>query len=391
MAARTATRTGSTPWPQVIALIACVTVFDVTFSISYPLLSLILEGRGTDAATIGSSAAMTPLGMVAAAPLVPRLASRFGAWSVAFGCIVATGVAFPLLRVFDTLEAWFVLRFVLGCAVGALFSLSEAWINTLANHANRGRITGLYSSVLAAGFAIGPFILPLTGTAGWAPFLVGAGFAAAALVPLMQVRQSAPSIGRGPPVRIASVFRAAPVLLLCVFAASLFDTATMALLPVYMLRSGFGDSVAAIALGILIVGNVALQPVLGWIADRTSIRAVLTSCIVFTGIGGALLPFLVATPWLWALLPVWGAAAYGVYTLSLADLGSRFSTGALVAGAAAFTVVWGIGGILGPIVGGLAMEMVGPMGLPFCLCVVFVLLLLAHLGSRAGSGQRDLR
>ena len=48
------------------------------------------------------------------------------------------------------------------------------------------------------------------------------------------------------------------------------------------------------------------------------------------------------------VLVVMGAVGYGVYTTALVELGSRFKGTALVAGNAAFALMWGAGGIVGP-------------------------------------------
>ena len=150
-------------------MIACLSAFDVTLGLSYPLLSLILEARGVPAAWIGANAAMTPLGLMLAAPAVLPMARRTGSWQLALLCIGVTAGTLVLLRLSDELRLWFLLRFVLGAAIGILSALSEAWINALATEATRGRIIGLYASVLSLGFAAGPFLLTLTGSAGWAP------------------------------------------------------------------------------------------------------------------------------------------------------------------------------------------------------------------------------
>jgi hypothetical protein len=44
----------------------------------------------------------------------------------------------------------------------------------------------------------------------------------------------------------------------------------------------------------------------------------------------------------------------------------------LVAGAAAFSAVWGIGGLVGPPLAGGAMELAGPDGLPLLLGGAFL-------------------
>ena len=82
------------------------------------------------------------------------------------------------------------------------------------------------------------------------------------------------------------------------------------------------------------------------------------------------------------VLVLWGGFTYGLYTIALTLLGGRFSGTNLVAANAAFALMWGAGGIAGPAVGGVAMDAVGPHGLPLTVvaaCVLFlVLLLLRH-------------
>ena len=67
------------PWAALAGIIATVSVFAIAQGLSYPLLSFILERHGASSALIGLSAAMTPLGIIASAPLIPVLARRFGA------------------------------------------------------------------------------------------------------------------------------------------------------------------------------------------------------------------------------------------------------------------------------------------------------------------------
>ena len=63
----------------------------------------------------------------------------------------------------------------------------------------------------------------------------------------------------------------------------------------------------------------------------------------------------------------------------MVDVGARFSGALLLAGNSAFGVMWGIGGIVGPSIAGVAMDLVGPEGLPLTLGVFF-----SALGVAAG-------
>ena len=69
--------------------------------------------------------------------------------------------------------AWLPLRFLLGAAINPLFVLSEVWIIALAPPEQRGRVMGIYATIISAGFAAGPLSLILVGSQGWPPFAVG--------------------------------------------------------------------------------------------------------------------------------------------------------------------------------------------------------------------------
>ena len=350
-----------------VAVIVCLMVFDVTTGLTYPLLALILEERGVSTLTNGLNASMMPLGLVVTAPLIPAVAHRLGPWRFAVACIAVTAGVLALFRIWDSLGVWFALRFLLGAAVGGLFAISEVWINELATGRNRGRVIAVYSSLLSLGFASGPLLLPTTGTQGWPPFLVGIGFALAGLVFLLSARRSIPA----PPTEGRASFLAflplAPALLAAAFIFGVFDTAAMALLPLYGLRKGLDEATASYLLGALIAGNVALQFPLGWLADKTERRGVMIACAGIALLGGLLLPAAIDTFWRWPLVVVWGTAAFGVYTLALVELGDRFTGSRLLAGTAAFTAMFGLGGIAGPALAGAAMERFGPDGLPWVL------------------------
>ncbi len=65
------------------------------------------------------------------------------------------------------------IRFAFGVAAGSIYTLSEAWIVHFAEGPRRGRITGIYTSVLSLSFAVGPLLIPYVDIDGWVPWLVG--------------------------------------------------------------------------------------------------------------------------------------------------------------------------------------------------------------------------
>ena len=101
---------------------------------------------------------------------------------------------------------------------------------------------------------------------------------------------------------------------------------------------------------------------------------VLAGCALTTTVTLMMLPVLIDSVLKWPLLILMGTAGYGVYTVSLASLGNRFSGIELVNGSASFAIVWGFGALIGSISGGWAMLGFGPHGLPISLAAVYFLL-----------------
>jgi hypothetical protein len=111
---------------------------------------------------------------------------------------------------------------------------------------------------------------------------------------------------------------AARLALLAAASFGAFDHATLAFLPRFGTVYGLSAAAMGIGLSVLNVGNVLLQPPIGWASDRWGRRPVLVSCALLTVLGGGLLPWLIKLPLVYLFLFVWGACAYGVTTVALA-------------------------------------------------------------------------
>ena len=361
----------------VVTIVVMAAVFGLQQGVSYPLLALLLEEAGHSRSLIGLNAAMLPVGLIAAAPLVAPLARRIGAGGTALLSCALMVAALAALALTRDLAVWFLARFVLGLGVNGLYVVSETWLNLLVPRAQRGRWLAVYATALASGFALGPTLLLATGTAGPAPFLatIAITLATAALVLVAAPRLPAVRFEHGQSMR--AFLPLAPLLLLAVGGAAAFDQAVLTFLPIYVLELGASTTAAQLAITALALGNVALQWPIGWLADRVSRRAAMLLCAGATTLGALLLPLVDGGVVLWALVFVWGGMAYGTYTVALIELGDRFTGGLLLAGNAAFALMWGVAGLVGPSSVGGTMDALGAVGLPLVLGVLFALLTLA--------------
>ncbi len=379
----TLTRLGAARPRGQYAIMACLTVFSLTQGLSYPLLALALKARGHDEAAIGLSAAMTALGVLLAGFVLSPLVRRIGAQATVLGASALGALLWIGLAALDDYLAWAVMRLAIGGSAGAAYVVGELWLNQVVKPETRGRAIGLYGAVLSAGFAAGPFVLALTGIEGWAPFLVGAGGCLVTLVLVAWLGPELPAKPAPAPAGAPGVWRALWLLLLVVGGIAFFDQAVLSLVPVYGVLRGLSEADAALLVAVMVLGNITLQLPLGLLADRFGPVAVMAgSCLIAAAIA-LLLPGVIALSWVaWPLLFVWGALGFCVYMLSLVELGRRFSDERLLAGSAAYAVVWGLGGLAGPAGTGAVMEWGGADGLFWLSAGLLALLGLLLLAGR---------
>ena len=359
------------------------------FGFQPPLIALILERRGATSFAIGAITSASTIAVIVLGPLYPRVITRLG---LKRAILAGTGLAVVVLLLMPLLTgpgAWFALRFVTGCALGLAWIASEIWLNRLATDESRGSIMGVYATVFALGVVAGPVMLQLTGTAGWPPFGVGALALALTALPLLRIAHvPPPAHDSGPPRSLVALLRAAPVVMLAALVAGLVESADISLLPVFGLQSGLDERLALMLVTVFLAGNVILQLPIGGLADRRGRRLVLAACALSSALGPLLLPAAMAWPLaLWPLLFVWGGTMYGFYTQGIALLGESYPARDLAGANTVFVMVYCLGGVLGPSLGGLAMDLWKPTGLvAFVSCAALLLVLgLATESRRRGS------
>jgi len=313
-------------------------------------------------------------------PLYPGAIRRLGSRrAVILGIAVSTVVLFvmPLLPGF---QGWFVLRFVTGCSLGLEWIASEIWLNRLATDQTRGTVMGTYATVFAAGVMSGPLLLQLTGTSGWRPFVVGAVCLALTALPLLAARDPEAGDATGDRLQWLRIARAAPIVMLAALIAGLVESAYVSLLPVFALLRGLDEHSALLLVTVFLAGNVILQLPIGRLGDRLGRYRVLALCAAVCVIGPILLSAVMGVPWLvWPLLLLWGGTMYGFYTQGIALLGESYPHAELADANTVYVVVYCAGGIVGPILGGLAMDNWSPNGLLVFLSAAPILLAAALL------------
>jgi MFS family permease len=142
------------------------------------------------------------------------------------------------------------------------------------------------------------------------------------------------------------------------------------------LQAGLDEHAALLLVAVFMAGNVVLQVPIGLLADRYGRKTLLGICAVASCIGPLLLQHCLGIPiLLWPLLFVWGGTLYAFYSQGVALLGEEFAVENLPSANTLFVMVYCLGGVVGPSVGGIAMDLWPRWGLPVLLSGAALLML----------------
>jgi MFS family permease len=351
------------------------------FGFEPPLIAMVLNRGGHSSFLIGTVIAVSLVAVILIGPFYPRVISRIGLQRSVVGGIGCGVLILLAMPVWTGVGAWMVLRVLTGCVLGLSWIASEIWMNRVAGGTSRGTVMGIYGTIFSLGVAAGPFLLEFTGTFGARPFLIGAAVLATTLLPLALLRQAAASSAAQPDEthhslrELAAFLPAAPTVMLAAAVAGSVEAADLTLLPLLGLHDGLDEPAALLLVTVFLAGNVALQLPIGMLADRIGRRLMLGICALVSGCGPLLLQGCIGKPLLlWPLLFCWGGTLYAFYSQGIALLGDEIAPRNLAGANTLFVMVYCCGGILGPSIGGLMMDLSPGNGLPLMLAVPALIL-----------------
>ncbi|SIP93305.1 MFS transporter [Aquipseudomonas alcaligenes] len=357
-------------WGTYFAVTAAVVIVGLALGVTLPLVSLRLESWGYGPFAIGVMAAMPAVGVLLGARLTGRLAGALGTPRTLRLCLLASAFSVGLLALLPYYPLWLLLRLLIGISLTVVFVLGESWINQLVEERLRGRLVALYGTGFALSQLAGPLALTVIGSTSDLGFWLSVALLVGGSVVLLG-HSGAPQVdahsasGRG----LGLFCRRLPAIAWAVVLFAAFESMVLTLLPVYLLREGFAQETALLMASVVVVGDALLQLPIGLLADRVSRATLFRVCGVLLLLSSLAIPSLLHTPLIWPLLVVFGAAAGGLYTLSLILVGQFYRDDALVRANAHIALLWGAGCLLGPLSTGAASQWLSGHALPLLMAV----------------------
>ena len=337
---------------------SATTLIVLAFSMVAPVLAVSLQQAGHGTGAIGAFAMISFLLIGLLIPVVPRLLARWGVVRVyragaALQLVAALGYALG-----DGIVAWSLCSVVSGLGAAALWNATEALLAREAPPHQRGRVMGLYQTALGAALALGPFVPGLFALDArpvlWTGAALVAGCCAIAFwVPLHASAE--------PPAHLQSgaweAFRQVPFLGALALAGGVFEAGLSSVSAAYASATGMSLSGAASVAGAIGVGSFLCQYPAGVAADRLPLRSVFTGAALLLLAASMAVAFVAKVPaLLWLCGLVWGGVGGALYTLTMVQVAHTFAGRATAGGAAAMISGYTLGGTLGPLASGTALQ-----------------------------------
>lgn len=322
---------------------------------------------------IGTVLAGYYLGYVGGSYFAPAAIGRVGHVRVFAGLAGLASAAVLLHIVLIDPVSWFVLRVVVGLCVSALYVVCETWLNGVTTNRSRGSLFAIYMAVVSASLLGGQIVYAVVGARGFEPFVIASVLVSLAVVPVSLSVFPAPAPPRPEPVSVRVISKVAPLAVVGTAMAGLIGAAMLTAGVVYANQAGFDRGATGAFVGAALAGGVALQVPLGRWSDRVDRRIVIAVAALTAGVI-AVVASQVATDRrlvLIALTTVAGGTAFPIYSLSVAHLNDYIDDDLKVAAGAKVVLVNGIGSIIGPVVGSLAIGQISPGSLYLVIAVAY--------------------
>ena len=322
-------------------------------------------------------------GFTLAALRCERIIERVGhirAYAAFAGLVVAATALMPLLV--GPLP-WLILRAVVGFGCAGLFVATESWLNAKAEPAQRGRIFSAYMFGTFLALALGQLLIGGAKIETAGPFNAIAALFAVALVIVSTTRAEPPRGTVSAALPFSQLSRAAPIAVVGCLMAGLVSAAFYALVPAWMQVEGIERDTIAIFMLIAVLGGLAFQVPVGRLSDRFDRSIVLAALSL--GFAVAAIALINLPHYRVVVFPV--AALLGgfmstLYPVCVADAHDRMPADRIVAVSGQLILVSGLGSIIGPLIGTIAMAHFSIDGLLYFVAATALLLALVAAAGR---------
>ncbi|KAA5604872.1 MFS transporter [Roseospira marina] len=369
---------------SVAALLVSVGIMFLGQGLLNTLLGVNLAARDLPSTISGLVMSGYFLGLVLGSILAIHVIHRVGHIR-AFAALASTFSAAALAHAFFSDPIfWGVLRVIAGFCCAGLLMCTESWLNEVSTRETRGTVLSMYMIATYLSQGIAQFLLGVGQTGGYVLYALVSILLSMALVPVALTKVKGPALPTPRRFGFRTLVSISPTGVIGCLSSGVALGAFYGVGPLFARQIGLDLSGTAAFMSAIILGGLILQWPLGWISDRFDRRPVIivvalclsAVCAGLAGLGLANLDLNAFGPTiaLLTLAALFGALASTLYPLSAALANDWIDPEDMVPASGGLLLAYSIGAVIGPIVGSVIMDLMGPHGLFAMIVVVGIVL-----------------
>ncbi|AYD02109.1 MFS transporter [Neorhizobium sp. NCHU2750] len=344
------------------------------------LQGLLLPLRGTlegyPNETLGLLGTSWAAGFVIGCFVAPNVVRRIGhvrAFS-GFLSLICLNVLLTGLMVDQT--AWLTLRAITGFCTAGTSMIIESWLNERATPESRGTIFSFYISITLFGVVGGQMMVPFSDVTAPTLFMICGILYSIAALPTTLSKAASPQPLKRAKLDLKGLFRNSPISFVGILLIGIANGAYGTLSAVFASRAGLSQGSVAAMVTITIFAGAIMQFPAGRLSDRMDRRYVLAGLSAAAALAGLVVALIRPTDTysIIVLVAIYGAAANSLYPIAVAHANDFAAPEDFVKVSGGLLLLYGIGTIIGPTLGGPVMTSAGPYALFLVTAVSHILI-----------------
>ncbi len=339
------------------------------------LIPLRAAAEGWSRTEIGWIGTAYALAFTAGCVLTPVLVRRVGHIRIFAAAQALLGTSLLLHALVLNPWAWAVFRMIGGLALAGGYMIIESWLNERVSNAARGTMFAAYMIASMSGVAAGQFMLPLGDINTPFLFMIGTLIYSLAMLPIALSTAPSPQPLARVSLDLLALYTKSPAALVGSFLAGVIFGNWNYFGPLYGQSVGLSTTGIATMQTAAMVGGMIFQLPFGRLSDRLDRRRVMALAgaigvaVSWTMVVAASVEPTVVVGGVFAL----GSVLFTIYGLNVAHANDKADAGEFLQVSGGLLIVYGIGTMVGPQLGGRLMDRFGPSGFFVAMAIVYAL------------------
>ena len=329
------------------------------------------------------------VGYFIGANLVPNLVSKVGHIRVFAAFASLASLSILIHAIFVNPFIWTMGRFLTGLSIAGILIIVESWLNDRATNRTRGKVLSIYMVITFSGLAFGSLLLNFNSPKNYEPFILVSLLLSVALVPILLTKRKPPKFKKTSEMKVKELFKISPLASFGMFCTGMIQSSLVTLGAVYATTMNFTILEVSVFIFLITISGAVLQWPIGFLSDLFDRRLIIIVCTFMASafaiasilaVGTRPEAMYLGINWqsdkiiFYILVALFAGFSLPLFSLNLAYINDFLQQEKFVAAGAGLNIIFGIGGILGPVLCSVVMLKLGANGFFMYMSIIHLII-----------------